>query len=155
MSLVHQKLYQTANLSDTDMATYISELVAYLESSFDVGKRIRFVLRVEHIQLGLTHSIPLGLILNEAITNAIKYGFPDGRHGEITVRLQRAKGNQILLSVEDNGVGVSLDGKKQLTGSMGMSLMKGLSDDIGGHFTIENDHGTKVKVSFPPSPQPD
>jgi len=155
MSLVHQKLYQTANLSDTDMATYISELVAYLESSFDAGKRIRFILRVERIQLDLTHSIPLGLILNEAITNAIKYAFPDGRRGEITVRLQRINDNRLLLSVEDNGIGILPDEKKQLTESMGMNLMKGLSEDIGGNFTIENDHGTKVSVSFPGSAKSD
>jgi two-component sensor histidine kinase len=155
MSLVHQKLYQTANLSDTDMAAYIRELVAYLESSFDAGKRTRFILRVEQVQLGLSHSIPLGLILNEAITNAIKYGFPDGRRGEITVKLERTTGNWFLLSVEDNGVGISPDGKKQPTESMGMNLMKGLTDDIGGNFTIETDHGTKVKVSFPAPTHPD
>jgi two-component system, sensor histidine kinase PdtaS len=148
MSLVHQKLYQSASISITDMAGYINELVAYLESSFNTTGRIRFTRQIERMQMALTHSIPIGLILNEAITNAIKYAFPDGRQGEIIVKLQHQTGNRFLLAVEDNGVGICTNGKSQHAESMGMSLMRGLSEDIGGSFAIEDNDGTKIKVVF-------
>jgi two-component system, sensor histidine kinase PdtaS len=148
MSMVHQKLYQTANLSITDMAVYINELVAHLESSFNTGKRVRFILELERLQMDLTRSIPIGLILNEAITNALKYGFPDDRRGEVIVTLQHFHGQQFLLSVEDNGVGIRLDGKKKDVESMGMTLMRGLSEDMGGSFAIANGQGTKITILF-------
>lgn len=148
MSLVHQKLYQSASISITDMAGYINELVAYLESSFNTAGRIRFTQQIERLQMALTYSIPIGLILNEAITNAIKYAFPDGRQGEIIVKLQHLTGNRFLLAVEDNGIGIFTNGKRQHAESMGMSLMRGLSEEIGGSFAINGNDGTKIEVLF-------
>ena len=148
MSMVHQKLYQTANLSNTDMAAYISEFVSYLEASFNLGNRIHFRLQVERLHFDLSRTIPLCLILNEAITNAIKYAFPGDRQGEITIRLKREAGEQFLLSIADDGIGLAPGFDGENSGSLGMSLMRGLSEDIGGTFSIGSHGGTTVQVVF-------
>ena len=146
MSLIHQKLYNSENLSSIDMSIYIRELVSYLSESFVTGQRIRFELNVDSLELDVSQAVPLGLILNEAITNAIKYAFPDGRNGIISISLSRASGDQYLLSISDNGIGMPTVVKK--TGSLGMTLMKGLSEDLDGIFSIENKNGTSIKISF-------
>jgi two-component system, sensor histidine kinase PdtaS len=152
MSLVHQKLYQTGDLSTTDMAAYIHELVAYLDTSMNCRPRIRFVLEVERLRLDLKQTIPLCLILNEAVTNAIKYAFPGERQGEISIRLHKQRNGGVLLEVADNGVGVSPAVMGKTVHSMGMSLMRGLSDDLDADFSISSDGGTKIAIVFAAAP---
>lgn len=148
MSLVHQKLYQSDNLSAINMADYIYELVDYLKDSFDVHRNIQFALYIEPIELSLSHCIPLGLVLNEAITNAIKYAFPDRRNGMITVSFKRAGRNRLRLTVSDNGVGLPKGFDIQHPTSMGMKLMAGLSEDIDAKFTISTISETAVELDF-------
>jgi len=147
MSLIHQKLYGSENVSSIDMSIYIRELVTYLADSFDTGQRIRFAYNIEPLEMDVSQVVPLGLILNEAITNAIKYAFPDGRSGIISLSLTTTAPQHYVLRVSDNGIGIAanLNNKK---GSLGMSLMEGLSEDLNGSFAIENDHGTIIKVAF-------
>ena len=146
MSLIHQKLYNSENVSSIDMSSYIRELVSYLSDSFDTGQRIRFELNIEPLKMDVSQAVPLGLILNEAITNSIKYAFPDNRHGIICVSLSTTFSNHYLLCISDNGVGLPVNFKK--SGSLGMSLMKGLSEDLDGNFSIENNNGTEIEISF-------
>jgi two-component sensor histidine kinase len=146
MSLIHQKLYNSENLSSIDMSYYIRELVSYLSDSFNAGKRVRFELNIEPLETDVSQAIPLGLILNEAITNSIKYAFPDNCNGLISISLSSTSPSHYLLSILDDGVGMPADFKK--TGSLGMSLMKGLSEDLDGSFSIENKDGTSIKISF-------
>jgi two-component sensor histidine kinase len=121
-------------------------LVSYLSDSFDTGERIRFELNIEPLKMDVSQAVPLGLILNESITNALKYAFPDSRSGMISISLSNTSENYYLLSVSDNGIGIPVNFKK--TGSLGMSLMKGLSEDLDGNLSIENNNGTTIKVSF-------
>ena len=151
MSLIHQKLYNTENLSSIDMPHYVHELVDYLESSFDTAKNIRFVLDIAKASFPLSHSIPIGLILNEAITNAIKYAFPGGRKGQITILLQQPNPQApFSLIVRDDGIGIPAERRRQ--SSLGLSLIEGLSRDIRGHLHIVNDHGTVISLTFPVAP---
>lgn len=89
MSMIHQKLYQTENLSSIDMSAYMHEMVEYLKGSFDSGQAIRFDLDIERVEMNISHSVPLGLILNEAITNAMKYAFKNKREGTITISFKQ------------------------------------------------------------------
>jgi two-component sensor histidine kinase len=146
MSLIHQKLYNSENVSSIDMSFYTRELVSYLRDSFDTGHRIRFELNIEPLKMDVSQAVPLGLILNEAITNSIKYAFPHEKSGVISVSLSDSSANHYLLSISDNGVGLPADFRK--TGSLGMSLMKGLSEDLDGNFSIESNNGTLIKISF-------
>ena len=147
MSLIHQKLYNTENLSSIDMPHYVHELVDYLQSSFDTGRDIRFALDIAKVTFPLSHSIPIGLILNEAITNAIKYAFPGNRKGMITISLKQVAGSQFCLIIRDNGIGIPVDYHRN--SSLGISLIEGLSDDIRATLLIKNEEGCTITLIFP------
>ena len=148
MSLIHQKLYSTENVSSIDMSIYIRELVSYLRDSFNTAQRIRFELHVEPLELDVSQAVPLGLILNEAITNSIKYAFPNDMKGVITISLSNTGFHNYLLIISDNGIGMPAHVKDKKPGSLGMSLMEGLSEDLDGNFSIVSDNGTMIKISF-------
>jgi len=147
MSLIHQRLYTTDNISAIDMPTYIKELVNYMEDSFDTNRQIRFEVDIIPLKLDITHGVPIGLILNEAITNSLKYAFPGERHGLIRISLSRQGLNQYILKIADDGIGIS-NNTEQKIGSLGMSLMKGLSEDLDGTFEICSNNGTTISISF-------
>jgi two-component system, sensor histidine kinase PdtaS len=149
MSLIHQKLYSTENVAAIDMSHYIRELVSYLADSFNTGERISFDLDIQPLKMDVSQAVPLGLILNEAITNAIKYAFPGNRKGVITISLSGSLDNHCLLRIADNGIGMPAKPDSKRPGSLGMSLMAGLSEDLEGKFFMENGSGTTINISFP------
>jgi two-component sensor histidine kinase len=148
MSIIHQKLYQSDTLSTIHMPEYIYELVEYLRDSYAIRENIGFSLEIENIELDHASAITLGLILNEVITNAIKYAFTKTDNGRISISLSHISDSQILLTVQDNGPGLPKDLKRRLGASMGMELLQGLTDDIGGSINIENNNGTCIKIIF-------
>ena len=148
MSIIHQKLYQSETLSTIHMPEYIYELVEYLRESYSIREDIGFSLQIENIELNHASAITLGLILNEAITNAIKYAFAESEEGKIAISLTHISDSQILLSIADNGKGLPVDFKNHIGASMGMELLQGLTDDMGGSFSIENNNGTDIKIIF-------
>ncbi|SEM00228.1 Two-component sensor histidine kinase, contains HisKA and HATPase domains [Chitinophaga rupis] len=148
MSLIHQKLYQSENLSAIYMPDYVYELADYLRDSFNIRKSVQFNLQIEPIALNLSHSIPLGLILNEAITNSIKYAFPGNKNGTINISLKYKSERNLLLTISDDGVGLRQDPATPVPQSMGMKLMYGLSEDIDGKFSISGYNGTAISLEF-------
>ncbi|KOP37889.1 sensor histidine kinase [Flavobacterium sp. WLB] len=148
MSLIHQKLYNSENISTINMPNYIKELVEYLRESFSLGQRIRFEVKIDPLELDVAHAVPLGLILNEAITNSIKYAFPEDQTGMIYITLETIAENQYLLTISDNGIGFDLNLNNTKANSFGMSLIKGLTDDLDGKLTMENNNGTILKIEF-------
>jgi two-component system, sensor histidine kinase PdtaS len=148
MSLIHQKLYGSENVSTIDMSLYIRELVSYLADSFNTGQRIRYELDLAPLVLDVSQAVPLGLILNEAITNSIKYAFPDGTSGVISVALSAITSHEYLLNISDNGIGIPSNVKNKKPGSLGMSLIAGLAEDLDGKVSIENNNGTTIKIAF-------
>jgi two-component system, sensor histidine kinase PdtaS len=148
MSLLHQKLYMSDDASAIDMRVYINELVEYLGDAFNTGQRIRFEMQIDSVKLDVVQAVPVGLILNEAITNSLKYAFPDNRDGLIKISFLASPENHYELKVADNGIGLPENFNKNKTGSLGMSLMIGLSGDLDGKFSIKNNGGTTIKISF-------
>jgi two-component system, sensor histidine kinase PdtaS len=146
MSLIHQKLYQSADIKEIDMSDYLNEFVRYLAASIGVPGHIRFQSDIDPLKLGVSQAIPLGLIINEAVTNSIKYAFPENRMGVIKIGLHQIAG-QIELVVEDNGVGIHPDKQNTEMNSLGIDLMKGLAEDIHGNIRIETKKGTKITVT--------
>ncbi len=148
MSLIHQKLYGTENVSSINMNSYVRDLVSYLSDSFDTGRRIRFEYEVEPVEMDVAQAVPLGLILNEAITNSIKYAFPDNSMGIIRIQFSNLTARDYLLRIEDNGIGMDPMIMNKRSGSLGLSLMKGLSEDLNGKFSLENINGTRIAITF-------
>ena len=130
------------------MSVYLPELLNYLKDSFDVKQRIRFDVDIKDVRLDISKAIPIGLILNEAVTNSIKYAFPGGSRGEINIRMERIAKNRIRLSIADNGTGLPANWDKMQRSSIGLKLMKGLTEDIRGKFSIDGLNGTSIVVEF-------
>jgi two-component sensor histidine kinase len=148
MSLIHQKLYQSESLTCLDMSIYIPELINYLRESFDTKQKIKFILHIEPVSLNVTQSLAVGIIMTEAITNSIKYAFPETNNGIIEISMKKIADDNILLCISDNGVGFAETINLSQTNSLGMRLMKGLSEDINAQFTIESIRGIKITVQF-------
>jgi two-component sensor histidine kinase len=148
MSLIHQKLYQSDNLSAINMSEYIHELVNSLRESFTIRQSIQFKFDVDKIELDLSHCIPLGLIMNEAITNSIKYAFPDNKEKIISISFKHVLKHQLLLTIGDNGIGLPSEFNIKKLDSMGMKLMQGLSDDIDAEFSASTYNGTEIRLAF-------
>jgi two-component sensor histidine kinase len=149
MSIIHQKLYEPeTNTTEIDMSAYIHELIIYLQESFETGQRIQFIMKLEPVNLDITMAVPVGLILNEAITNSLKYAFPGKSNGQVTISIERLVTHKLLFTVEDNGVGLPRSFDINTVNSLGMKLMKGLSDDIGAQFSIKGENGTRISVVF-------
>lgn len=147
MSLIHQKLYQSEDIKTIEMSDYLPEFIRYLGESFDTRSKVRFNMEINPLKLSLAQAIPLSLIINEAITNSIKYAFSENKAGLITVRLQRDY-EKIELVIADNGVGMDPDLPHTSSGSLGLKLMKGLSEDIGASIKFEVEQGTKITMIF-------
>ncbi|WP_210521647.1 tetratricopeptide repeat-containing sensor histidine kinase [Hymenobacter terricola] len=148
MALIHQKLYQSEQVARIDMPVYINELAIYLRDSYDLLQPIKFELAVEPIEVDVTMAVPLGLIINEAITNALKYAFPQGRAGRICLSLQRLLATTYQLTIEDDGVGLPPNYAPENSCSLGMTLIHGFSRQLGGKLTLRNDHGLKIILVF-------
>jgi two-component sensor histidine kinase len=149
MSLIHQKLYKTNNVTNIYMPEYIYELVDYLKESFKTERCIYFGLQIDHIFLDVLQAVPVGLILNEVITNAIKYAFPYSEEDKITIRLALLDTRDVHLVIGDNGRGLPDNFNISESNTFGMILIKGLTEDLGGKCTIISDKGTVVNIVFP------
>ena len=147
MALIHQNLYQGENLSGVNSKDYIDRLCTSLLSTYNVGSgRIKLTTDIQTLMLDIDTVIPLGLILNELITNAIKYAFRPEDLGEISVSL--AKRDETLeLVVADNGVGMSLEnlGSRQ---TMGFRLVRSFVQKLKGTYEITTEEGTTVSFQF-------
>jgi two-component sensor histidine kinase len=148
MALVHQKMYQKQNISMVELAPYITELISEIRNSIDIKKNIRFKTEIEPIQLDISTTIPLGLILNELITNAIKHAFPNKENPEIFISLKKVDENYFEVLVFDNGIGSSPPHLKKSNG-LGLSLIESLSDQINGKCEFKTDNGLRFKLIVP------
>jgi two-component sensor histidine kinase len=147
MSFIHQKLYKEENISTIAMPKYIDELVCYLQESFDTGSRIIFEQSISQVSLDISQVIPLGLIINESIVNAIKYAFPNGQEGIVNIQLHR-ESNHLVLRISDNGIGLPAGVDLKTRNSLGFDLMHGLTKQLNGNLIIENNNGVQVIVRF-------
>ncbi|WP_083571866.1 tetratricopeptide repeat-containing sensor histidine kinase [Chitinophaga sancti] len=149
MSLIHQKLYQTDNLATIDMSWYIKELVAYMRESFPTETTITFQLQIAPLELDVAQAVPLGLILNEAVNNAIKYAFKGRQQGIISISLITLDDTHRELCIFDNGNGLPQQLNMEETTTLGMSLMRGLSEQLDGTFEVKSRQGTIITIVFP------
>jgi two-component sensor histidine kinase len=151
ISIVHQKLYQSENLSTINLENYIEELAHNIQNSFHAADRVKFSFQLEDIYLTTADTVPLGLILNEAITNCVKYAFAPGETGVISISMSETREGQYRLVIRDNGKGLPMHFDAGSCSSLGINLMVGLTEQLNGKFSIISDNGTVVTVIFHPS----
>lgn len=128
------------------MSLYFAEFLLFIADSFDLNaRRIRILQEVEPVNLGIAIAMPLALILNEGITNAIKYAFEGRENGNIRVTLKQDE--MIELVIADDGIGME-DVDHLEFNSLGVQLMRGLSADIGASIKFEVNNGTTITIRF-------
>jgi two-component sensor histidine kinase len=150
MALIHEKLYQSENLALVNLRPYIENLVAILLRSYQaqVGQ-VRLVTQLEDVSVGIDTAVPVGLILNELISNAFKHAFADGRAGTITIRLWREDAQRICLSCQDDGRGLPPDFDIRTSKSLGMQLVNSLVNQLAGELHISGSSGVLFGIHIP------
>lgn len=150
MAMVHEMLYMRDDLSKIQYRTYVQELSDYLIRSLKGSdNNVKLTLEVPDINLGIDTAIPLGLLINEVITNALKYGIVEDKPGEITIKLKENGGQNFVLNIGDDGIGFPDTIDPKTTKSLGLKLIHNLARQLKG--TIEKDpskQGTNYIVKF-------
>lgn len=149
MALIHEKLYQSKSLASIDFGGYVRSLATDLFRSYRRNLTgIRLDVQVDEVTLDLDHAVSCGLILNELMTNALKYAFPDGRDGTVRVELRANPGNMIRLRVADDGVGIPADFDIPGAKSLGLQLVHSLVGQLDGTIELDRSEGTAFWISF-------
>ncbi len=154
MSLVHERLYRSENISRIDLKEYVEALVSHIRTSFGSRANLRCEVRASGVEMGLDAAIPCGLIINELVTNAIKYAFPDGKPcgGATDCRIEVSAsqaGAAYTLVVADNGVGLPPDLDWTTTSSLGLRLVRMVGQhQLGGHMELDRSAGTRFTLTF-------
>ncbi|MDZ7958600.1 MAG: PAS domain S-box protein [Aulosira sp. DedQUE10] len=150
MALVHEKMYQSGDLSRINFREYVQELVASLCTSYEVNDgAIALNINIDdHILLGLDTAIPCGLIIHELVSNSLKYAFPAGRNGEIKIAIREISKNKILLTVSDNGIGLPPNFSFTETASLGWQLVEALASQLTADISINSDIGVEFLITF-------
>jgi PAS domain S-box-containing protein len=151
MALLHEVLYRSGSLASINFSAYVGELRVHLLRSFGAqATGVRVENRVGRISLPMEQSVPCGLIINELVTNALKYAFPDDRPGRVIIDLGPADKDMLLLSVIDDGIGFSSGIDLSAIPTLGLRLVSNLASQLGGSLTIEKLYkGTGFSVTFP------
>jgi two-component sensor histidine kinase len=150
MGLIHQKLYQTDTTS-VSMADYVTQLGDTLLDTYRLNDRVEMYYDVEPIELDVDTAIPLGLIINELVTNSLKYAFPDGREGTIEISLYRHEGG-FKLRVADDGVGTAAAAPLEGSTSFGTRLIDLLTQKLRGQVNTpasETGYATEIMIDDP------
>lgn len=147
MSLVHEKLYQSDLMATIDFEEYIRTLAERLIYNYGVYENIKLKLLIDPLMLSINTAIPCGLIINEMLTNSIKYAFPENKKGTISIVLNVING-LVRLNIKDNGIGLPLDFDIKQCDTLGFKLIRILTEQINGKIEIISEKGTSCALSF-------
>ncbi len=149
MALIHEKLYRSDNYKEINFGEYIRHMVHDLFKSFlKDPENIQLILELEDLELDINTAIPLGLILNELLTNSLKYAFPHGEKGNIFIKFYKSDNNYVLI-VADDGIGLPEELDINQTDTLGLQLVKNLIGQIEGDIIINIEEGTMMTIIFP------
>jgi PAS domain S-box-containing protein len=153
MALVHEMLYRSTDLSRVNFAEYARALLLQLFRSYSVdAKRVSHVVDIQTVDLGVDFAVPCGLLLNELVANSLKHAFPEGRKGTLTITMNRV-GPHYELSVRDDGIGFPAAIDFRRTQTLGLQLVRTLTDQLGGRIEMKVNGGTEFRVLFPTASQ--
>ncbi len=150
MSLVHQKLYESRDLSNIDLADYIRDLVALLMNSYGVSsEKVGIDLDLEDATMLIDTAIPCGLVISEIVANALKYAFPNDRKGRIGIELKKAEGDFVEIRIADDGIGVPEGFQVATHGKMGMkTLFTMVTHQLQGSIQFNTIGGVAYVIRF-------
>jgi len=149
MALVHERLYQSTDLSRIEFADYLRSLVIHLfHSMLSDTNRITLTMDLEPVQLNINTAIPCGLIVNELVSNALKHAFPGEKSGSITVSIHKAEDDEYRLGVMDNGIGLPPEFEIHESETMGMQIVATLVSQLGGRLAIGRNGGADFHIHF-------
>ncbi len=133
MALIHEKLYQSSDLSRIDFASYLRSLGVYLSQFYKIdAARVRLEAELEEVNLDIKSAVPCGLLFSELVSNSFKHAFPDGRRGTVSIRLRQEKDGTVDLRIADDGVGLPLGLDFAHTESLGLQIVNTLIGQIDG-----------------------
>jgi PAS domain S-box-containing protein len=148
MALVHERLYRSENFARIDFCKYIEEMTVHLLSFHrDKMEKVRYEKDIKKTIIDINKAVPLGLILNELITNALKHAFPKDREGKIKIKFNK-KGSRYNLIISDDGIGFPKDLDFRKAESMGLTLITSLVNQIDGEIKLDRSKGTSFKIRF-------
>jgi two-component sensor histidine kinase len=169
MALIHEELYKGKNIDTLDFAAYLKKLTEDLLNSYDLGDNgnISLRLNLDQVYLNMDTAIPLGMIVNELVSNSFKHAFPAFREGQIQINLRKAQTSgakngisnsdedciendcfNYILEVSDNGKGIPKDIDIESLNSLGLQLVNILVEQIDGRLEVKSDKGTEFNIWF-------
>ncbi len=149
IALVHEQLYHSGDLAEVACRDYVAELTGHILSLTSVSHRVAIEMLVDDLRLSVDVAVPLGLIINELVTNALKHAFPGDTRGKISIRLHGSEEGQATLIVADNGRGVSAATRPRRRPSLGVQLVTSLARQLRGKLQRSETGGTTVSLEFP------
>jgi len=149
MALVHEDLYQSEKLSEIDMSSYVHSLVSRQRELFSAQENVHFKLDIQSVSLDITKAVPMGLIINELLSNACSHAFTEKQEAIISISLGQKDAGRCTLKFHDNGCGLpdSFDINKQ--NSLGLNLVNILTQQIDGSIRCFNNEGATFTIEFP------
>ncbi|MBZ2166507.1 PAS domain-containing sensor histidine kinase [Methanobacterium spitsbergense] len=148
MAMIHEKIYQSNDLEEINFADYIQSLISNLFYTYNIDKNlVKSTFKIENITLNMETAVPCGLIISELISNSLKYAFPNKMHGDITVSLKSIEDTYELM-IKDNGIGLPEGLDLNNLESLGLLLVKVLTEQIEGELIINSENGTEFKIRF-------
>jgi PAS domain S-box-containing protein len=148
MALAHEQLYQSRNLAEVHLGGYVQRLVGQIEQTFQPQQNVICQVAVEDIVLDVEQVVPCGLLITELLSNAFKHAFPDGRSGTVEVAI-RQQADRLQLSVRDDGIGLPADLDPAAADTLGLQLVRALTEQLDGILELDRRDGTRFRVSFP------
>lgn len=149
MSLIHDRIYKSKDFASVEIERYIRDIASYFYRSYSIDPN-RVVLRIEAkgIDLNLNTAIPCGLIINELLSNSLKYAFPDQRKGIINITIVDKKKDKYLMSFSDNGIGLPANYESLEAKHLGLKIVNDLTAQLHGELTIKNINGATFEILF-------
>ncbi len=147
MALIHEHLYRAENLDQIPLAAYVESLSYMIMTAFS-GHRVNLVKQLEPIDANIETALPIGLIINELLTNSFKYAFPGGSPGIIRIMLEKQENDMCALVVEDNGVGLPVSTSMDSEKSLGLFIVRLLVEQLDGTVNVVRDQGTSFQIRF-------
>jgi len=149
MALVHEKFYQSDGISEIDFAEYTEKLCQYIFQSFpETASRVQLTVESDKVAFDLDTAMPCGLLINEIVSNSLKYAFPDGMAGEIVIQLKSEEKNKVRISVRDNGKGMAQEYDLKNPTTLGLQLIDALTSQLNGEVEMIRKDGTIFNITF-------